>query len=218
MHFVYDFASGPLVWIAFAVFIIGSFYRLISVIKLAKKDKVVIPYMNFKAGIRSIFHWVIPFASENMRKRPFFTIITFSFHFFLLVTPFFVLGHLVLFESAWGFKWWNLPEGVVNAMAILVLVFGGLLALRRITDPTVRFVSGLGDFLLMALVLSPFISGVMAYYQVGNYDVTITLHMLLGSAWLMAIPFTRVSHMLFFALTRAYMGSEFGHVRGTRDW
>jgi hypothetical protein len=32
------------------------------------------------------------------------------------------------------------------------------------------------------------------------------------------IPFTRIAHMLFFPLTRAYMGSEFGYVRGTRDW
>ena len=32
------------------------------------------------------------------------------------------------------------------------------------------------------------------------------------------IPFTRIAHMLFFPVTRAYMGSEFGFVRGTKDW
>ena len=35
---------------------------------------------------------------------------------------------------------------------------------------------------------------------------------------LLAIPFTRLSHMLFSPFTRAYMGSEFGKVRMARDW
>jgi len=215
---MYDFARGPLVWIAFAVFILGSIYRLVTILKLAKKDKVVYPYLNFKAGIRSIMHWIVPFASLNMRQRPFFTIITFTFHLLLMITPLFALGHLMLLEESWGFSWWNLPEGMINAMTITFLVLAGLLTLRRITDPTVRFISGIGDFLLMLLVASPFLTGLLAYYQIGNYHMMITLHMVTGALWLMAIPFTRVSHMLFFALTRAYMGSEFGHVRGTKDW
>jgi hypothetical protein len=35
---------------------------------------------------------------------------------------------------------------------------------------------------------------------------------------LVAIPFTRLSHMLFSIFTRAYMGSEFGKVRHAQDW
>ena len=34
-----------------------------------------------------------------------------------------------------------------------------------------------------------------------------------GEIMLVAIPFTRLSHMIFSPLTRAYMGSEFGKVR-----
>ena len=39
---MYDFSKGPLVWIAFGIFLIGSIYRIVSVIKLAKKDNLVI--------------------------------------------------------------------------------------------------------------------------------------------------------------------------------
>ncbi len=42
--------------------------------------------------------------------------------------------------------------------------------------------------------------------------------MLAGELMLVAIPFTKLSHMLVFAFTRAYMGSEFGSVRNSRDW
>jgi nitrate reductase gamma subunit len=44
------------------------------------------------------------------------------------------------------------------------------------------------------------------------------LHVLAGNILLAAMPFTRLSHMLFLAFTRAYMGSEFGKVRHARDW
>jgi nitrate reductase gamma subunit len=43
-------------------------------------------------------------------------------------------------------------------------------------------------------------------------------HILAGEVMLVAIPFTRLSHMVFSPLTRAYMGSEFGKVRMARDW
>jgi hypothetical protein len=42
--------------------------------------------------------------------------------------------------------------------------------------------------------------------------------MLAGEIMLAAIPFTRLSHMVFSPLTRAYAGSEFGKIRRARDW
>ena len=43
-------------------------------------------------------------------------------------------------------------------------------------------------------------------------------HIVSGEIMLIAIPFTRLSHMIFSPLTRAYMGSEFGNVRHAKDW
>ena len=63
---MYSFASGPLVWIAFIVFIGGTAYQLIRLFQTAKKDKVIYPYMSLKYSLRSLFHWVIPFAFEDM--------------------------------------------------------------------------------------------------------------------------------------------------------
>jgi len=215
---MYEFASGPLVWIALIVFVGGTAYKLITMGKLAKKDKIVYPYMNFKFGVRSILHWLMPFGTTNMRLRPFFTIISFLFHFCLLIAPLFVLGHVVLFEQSWGFNWGALPEGLTNTMAIVIVAIGVIFALRRIADPTVRMISNYKDWLVLLLVLSPFVTGIMAYYQVFNYEAIVILHMFAGAAWLMLIPFTRLSHMFFFFVTRAYMGSEFGYVRNSKDW
>jgi hypothetical protein len=65
----YNFVSGPMVWIAILVFIGGSIYRIRDIVLLAKKEKVVVPFLNLEASIRSILHWIIPYASVGWRKR-----------------------------------------------------------------------------------------------------------------------------------------------------
>jgi nitrate reductase gamma subunit len=214
---MYEFARGPLVWIAFLVFFFGSLYRIVSIIRLAKKDKVVYPYMNLKHGMRSIVHWLIPYSPVNMRIRPWFSLISGLFHLCLLVTPLLLAGHVILIRESWGVSWWTLPDGVATAMTFVVVAAGILFFLRRIADPTVRFVTFFGDYVILAVVLSPFVTGLLAYYQVFDYETIITIHIWTGALWLMAIPCTRLAHMFYFPLTRAYMGCEFGF-RGARDW
>lgn len=215
---MYEFARGPLVWIAFLVFFLGSIYRILWMIFFSKKDKVVHPYMNWKFGLRSILHWIVPFGSRNMRMQPLFTIVSFLFHICLLITPVFVLGHIVLWQESWGISWWHIPESLTNMMAIVVVFSIIIFILRRIADSTVRYVTSLSDYLLLLVVLAPFATGLLAYYQVFDYKTVITLHICAGAIWLMVIPFTRIVHMLFFPFTRAYMGCEFGLVRNSKDW
>ena len=103
-------------------------------------------------------------------------------------------------------------------MTIIVIVGGLTFLLRRIANPTVRFVTSKSDLVLVVLVVAPFATGLMAFYQVFDYQTIVIIHMWTGAIFLAMVPFTRIAHMLFFPVTRAYMGSEFGYVRGTRDW
>jgi nitrate reductase gamma subunit len=186
--------------------------------RLAKKDKVVWPYMRWRFGLRSILHWLVPYGSANMRMRPAFTLLSFLFHICLLLTPILTVGHVLLWKESWGISWWTLPDTLSKVMVIIVLCGGLAFVLRRVSNPTVRFVTSVGDFVLVVLVLAPFATGLLAYYQVFDYQSIIIIHMWTGAIWLAMIPFTRIAHMLFFPLTRAYMGCEFGFVRGSRDW
>ena len=96
MQQLYDFVSGPLVWVAFILFIGGSLYRIISMLRLVNaKEKWIFSYMSWNYSFRSIFHWLTPFATVNMRKHPVMTVVTFIFHLCLLITPLFLLGHMV---------------------------------------------------------------------------------------------------------------------------
>ncbi|NVM21708.1 MAG: respiratory nitrate reductase subunit gamma [Desulfobacterales bacterium] len=219
MHGLYNFVRGPLAWVAFILFIGGSLYRLISMYKLArKKDVFVFEYTTLYFALRSILHWIIPFGNINSRNRPIFTIVTFAFHICLLAVPIFLLAHIILWDESFNINWWSLPDGVADIMALIVVAGCGYFLWRRLTQPEAKFVTSAGDYVILAIVAAPFITGFLAYHQWLGYKFWLILHILSGEIWLAAIPFTRLSHMLFFPLNRAYIGSEFGAVRHVRDY
>jgi nitrate reductase gamma subunit len=219
MHSLYNFVSGPLVWLAFIVFIGGCLYRLITLMVLVhKKEKFIYSYMSWKYSLRSIVRWSTPFATENMRRHPAMTIVAYVFHICLILTPIFLLAHVTLVDESWDLSWWTLPDTLAAIMTLLVIGACVFFLVRRLVNPEVQYVTSASDYILLAIVAAPFITGFLVYYQWFAYQTLLILHILSGEIMLVAIPFTRLSHMLFAPLTRAYMGSEFGGVRHARDW
>jgi nitrate reductase gamma subunit len=215
---MYEIARGPLVWLAFAVFLGGSLYKLVFMYILAKKEKSVLPVMSAKYGFRSLMHWLVPLSSRNQRLSPVITLVSYAFHFCLLLTPLFVMGHAVLWEESWGISWWSMPAWLADIMTLVVILAIGFFMLRRIAAPEVRNVTTWKDFLLLLLVVAPFLTGFVAHQQWLPGKAAVIAHIITGVLWLVAIPFTWLSHMIWFVFTRAYMGSEFGAVRNARDW
>jgi len=219
MNEIYEFVSGPLAWATFIVFIGGCLYRLIALLYLVyKKEKFIFSYMSWKYSLRSIVRWLTPFGTVNWRKRPVLTVVTFVFHISLVVAPLFLMAHIILLEDAIGVDWAALPNTVADVMTVLVIAGCVYFLVRRLTQPEVRFVTDYSDYLILAIVAAPFLTGFLAYHQWFAYPVLMILHVITGEIMLVAIPFTRLSHMMFAPLTRAYMGSEFGKVRHARDW
>jgi len=219
MQSLYNFVSGPLVWLACIIFIGGCLYRLITLIVLVhKKEKFIYSYMSWKYSLRSIVHWSTPFATENMRRHPVMTIVAYLFHICLILTPIFLLAHVTLVDESWDLSWWTLPDALAVIMTVIVIGACVFFLVRRLVNPEVQYVTSASDYILLAIVAAPFITGFLVYYQWFGYQTLLILHILSGEIMLVAIPFTRLSHMLFAPLTRAYMGSEFGGVRHARDW
>jgi nitrate reductase gamma subunit len=219
VHAVYQLASGPLVWLAFSVFVLGMIYRFFTMGRLAaKKDPVVFSYMSFFYALRSIFHWIIPYASVNMRKHPVMTAVAFAFHICLFAVPIFLCAHIVLIHEAWQVSWVYLPNTAADIMTLIVIGSCVFFLCRRLVLHDVRYLTTPSDFFILAAVAAPFITGFWSYHQLPGHVFAGLIHILSGELMLAIIPFTRLSHMLFFPFTRGYAGSEFGAVRNARDW
>jgi len=219
MHEFYKLLTGPLAWAAFCIFIGGSLYRLGAMLVLVhKKEKFVFTYMSWKYSFRSILHWMVPFATANWKKHPVLTVVTFAFHLCLFLTPLFLLAHVILWDEAWNISWWTLPDSLADIMTLVVVGACIFYLIRRLSQPEVQYVTDVSDYLILFIVAAPFATGFIAYHQWFNYPLFLNLHILSGEIMLVAIPFTRLSHMIFSPFTRAYMGSEFGGVRHVKDW
>lgn len=219
LHAVFNFVRGPMAGIAFAVFILGCIYQLAAMWRLArKKDAVVFHYFSFFYALRSILHWMIPFATRNMRNHPIMTGVTFVFHLCLFLAPLFLSAHVILVKESWDISWAWLPDGVARILSLAVMGACLFFLGRRIFLKEVRYLTTPSDVLILFCVALPFFSGFWAAQQWPGFFVMTLIHMISGEILLMLIPFSRLRHMLFFPVIRGYMGSEFGAVRRARDW
>jgi nitrate reductase gamma subunit len=216
---MYQFVTGPLAWIAFAVFFVGLLARTIWYIRGLdwKLDRVAYSEhtaYGLKGAARSILYWLIPFGTVGWRFYKVLTVLVFSFHIGLVFTPLFLRAHNIILMERWGFSLWSLPEGVADFMTAVVIVSGVFLILRRIAFPQVRIITTAYDYLLLAIAMAPFITGFMAYHQAPGYQGWLIAHILSGEIMLVAIPLTKLSHFVLFFLSRAQLGMDFGIKRG----
>jgi nitrate reductase gamma subunit len=103
---------------------------------------------------------------------------------------------------------------VADIMSWGVLVSAALLTIRRLVLPEVRILTTFYDYLILFLSAAPFVTGLICRYEIGDYSFFIILHILFGEILLIAIPFTKLSHILLFFLSRAQLGMDFGIKRG----
>ncbi|MBI5846259.1 MAG: hypothetical protein HZB23_16505 [Deltaproteobacteria bacterium] len=216
---MYDFVTGPLAWLSFLVFSVGCAVRAVLYIRGLdwKLDRVAyMPHLKYgiRGAVRSIVFWLIPFKAHGWRQKPFMTLLFFTFHAGLLITPIFLLGHNVLMAERWGFSLPALPEGVADVFTIAVMTAAGFLVLRRIGLAEVRILTTWYDYLVLAIAVAPFVTGFVATHHLGDYDTWLIAHILSGEIMLVAIPFTKLSHFVLFFMSRAQIGMDYGIKRG----
>ena len=215
---VYELVRGPFAWIAFVIFALGSLYRVIFLLLTGKKEMTPNYSKGARDATRSILHGLLPFGSTTMRKQPFLTLVTFSFHLCVVLLPIFLLAHIVLWYESWEILWWSLPDTLADAMALWVILACLYFMGRRLVVPEVKKVSRPNDFVLLIIILLTFLSGFLAYHQWGPYRPILILHVISSEILLVALPFSKLGHMLYLYFSRAYMGAEYGKTLDARDW
>jgi nitrate reductase gamma subunit len=205
----YEFARGPLAWLAFGICIAGVLIRLGLIFNGSKKLNRMHPGKSLPGGMKSILRGMIPFGLQYMRKNPIFSLVTIVFHLCVVLTPIFLLAHIVLVYESWQLQWASLPDGLADAMAATAIAGTLFFAIRRLIQKEVKQVSRPFDCLLLAVIAGIFLSGMCAYHHWGPYRPMLITHILLGEFLLVMIPFSKLFHMILFFFTRGYLGAEY---------
>jgi nitrate reductase gamma subunit len=216
---IYNFLTGPALWTSFLIFLGGLIVRIAWLFKLSRrKDQVFYNHASLSWGFKSILYWIVPWGSASMRQQPIFTFMVFAFHITLLAVPLFLNAHNILWDEAFGISLWSMPNQWADVMTVIALVAIIFLAIRRMVRREVRILTGAWDYILIGITALPFLTGLLAYHQLGPYETMMIAHVIAGELLLILIPFTKLGHMILFFFTRAFIGFEMGGRRGARSW
>ena len=142
------------------------------------------------------------------------TICFFIFHAGAVAVPLFLQAHNQFLMYETGISFWTMPQSAADILAWGVVLSGAALILRRMALAEVRIMSRAPEYLVLILCLAPFVTGLACRYGASGYRPWLILHIVSGEILLMAIPFTRLSHVLLFFLSRGQIGMDFGIKRG----
>jgi nitrate reductase gamma subunit len=223
---VYNFIRGPLVWISLIVFLFGIVYQVIKFFSFTKINNHIIYNPRPRKKVESK-----RFTKENFSAfftkiklsivgvNPVMLFVTTVFHLCLIIAPIFLLAHNILIRNSLGISLFSFSETVTDYMTIVLIACGCFFLLRRILVPRVRAITNWYDYFILFLAIAPFITGYLAYHQfLPNYRLIISLHIVFGELMLMAIPFTKFVHMVFFFVFRFVIESEYSLGKGDRTW
>lgn len=216
---MYQFLTGPLLWLSFLIFFIGLIVRVVWYVRGLSWQMDRVPYTKHvshgvKGALRSIFFWLLPFGTRRWKTRPAMTILFFVFHIGIVITPIFLLAHNIILRERWGISWATLPGPIADALTIGVLVSALFLVLRRVAFSEVRILTSAYDYLLLAITVAPFFTGFLASLKVADYPFWLYAHIISAEIMLIAIPLTKLSHIVLFFMSRGQLGMDYGIKRG----
>lgn len=219
MHKLYILATGPFLYMSLVLFLGGLLFQVVTLVAgTFRKERFILSFLSLKSVLYSMIHWATPFGSRVMRRNLFLTLTGFAFHIGMLVIPFFLSAHMLLINEAWRLSWPVLTPVLTDGFTLFMIAACLYFLKRRLFNPEIRYISTRTDFLMPVLVLIPFVTGFWAAHGLPGFRAGHILHILSAEILFAAIPFTRMTHMIFGFFTRVYTSSEFGNTRFARDW
>lgn len=212
------FLTGPLLILSLLVFTVGMIVRIVCYIRGLNWRLDRVAYSQTGRGIPgalgSIFMWLIPGATHGWRQQPGMTTAFFLFHVGAVLLPLFLLGHTVILEHVTGISLPSLPMGVADTLTVLSLAGLALLAGRRLMVIEARTLTTWQDWFILILTALPFLTGFIARTSSTGGDFWTLAHVITGELFLIIAPFTKLSHIVLYFLSRAQLGMDFAIKRG----
>lgn len=202
---------GPGLDIAIGIFILGVLWRLFEIYSLGRKKDLAAPrHRRGASGLSTVFRRSLP-PPGMLKRSPVSYISGFVFHIGLAITVFLFAPHIKLVEGLIGLSWPALPSPVIDAVTVVTLATMVVVLVDRINKPVKRFLSTFEDYFTWALTFLPLLTGYLAVkHLLLPYTTMLALHILSVELLLIAIPFTKLFHVITLFASRWYNGDVAG--------
>jgi len=214
---ILDFARGPFFYTALMVFVGGLAYRVIKVVSLGwSRDRA--PSAGSKTvGVaksyaKGFIVWpFIPWVKQTFAGNAVTLIAGGVFHLGLFAVIFLGAPHMLGWKSLLGIGWPTLPLPIIDWLAAAAIAAMVALAINRMANPLLRKLSGPAEALNWLFVFLPMVTGyLMTHHLLFRYETIYALHVLAVDVMLIWIPFSRISHFVFYFFSKTIHGAQFG--------
>jgi len=158
-----------------------------------------------RGAIHSLFAIALPWEMASTRQHRWLYVQFVAFHLGVAVSI--LMSFLIPYapERIAG-------QGVVLALRLIfavAFIAGGARMIRRLTDPYVRAISTPDDYFSLALLLVWLTCSFFA--APNNSEVALLGYFLVTAFFLVYVPFSKISHYLYYPFARWYLGRSLGH-------
>lgn len=220
-----DWARGPLLAIALAVFIAGSAWRAWSLLRLPAARRGGVGREAFGTGAAAraaLRRFAVPEGFSP--SATLVTINPYLFHVGLALVFFGYAPHIAFVRRLTGLSWPALPDAAMYVAAGVTIVSLLLALLFRLSDPVLRRISGADDHLSWTFTLLPLLTGMAAVGEPSGallahaapvYRTPLAIHLLSVELLLVWFPFGKLMHAFLVLPGRMQLATFFGR-RGVR--
>jgi nitrate reductase gamma subunit len=213
---ILEFASGPALKVAIAIFVLGAAWRLGFLLRMKKRvDKSEPRGGNERFGglwmiaSRSINHGPV----SDQIKAPIAN--AYLMHLVLAICIFAAQAHIELVRETFGFGWPFLPDIVVRISTFVLLGTIAVTIYRRLRHPVLRLLSNFDDWFSLLITGAVVLTGLIAALPETTSNALVALHVLSFDVLLIWFPFGKLMHAFLIFGSRYSTGVAFAH-KGAR--
>jgi nitrate reductase gamma subunit len=222
-----DFARGPALAVALVIFVVGTLWHLVGVLRRPRLRDLSPPRETAPSNRTGALHaivrgmWPRKEFGQAVRVRAFNGYV---FHIGLVLVFLGYAPHIAFIHRITGLSWPALPDGFIY-LAAGATILSLLLALAsRLSTPVLRMISNLDDWITWGMTFLPMLTGMAVLSEPSAiilardhviYPGPLAVHLLALELLLIWFPFGKLMHAVLFVFSRGATGLRFSH-RGVK--
>ncbi len=156
----------------------------------------------------SLLNIAMPWTMASARSKPFLYVQFVLFH--IGVGASITMSFILPYRPEWIRS--TMAVRSLQAVFAAALLVGVLRLIRRLTDPYIRAISSPDDYFSLSLLLVWFASSILAApNSPQESELPLLAYFFLTAFFLVYVPFSKISHYLYYPFSRWYLGKTLGH-------
>ena len=215
-----DWARGPLLYAALAVFVLGVAWRLFALSRLPITLSVAPARTKFNKTDALGAALTCMWPRKGMRySATLVTLNPYVFHIGLALVFFGYGPHIAFIRRLTGLGWPALPDVVMYLSAAATIVSLLVALLFRLTDPVLKKISRADDMVTWLVTMLPLVTGMAVIgepsasilaHKIVLYQDPLAIHLLSLELLLIWFPFGKLMHAFLFLPGRMQLATFLG--------